>query len=403
MNLIQILMALFFVGIVSCKNNPYPTNSLFETLGKKVEKTRQDPLLFLYVPSIMRFVEGEEGVYQIDGTTPSGNNLIEAYGLPVGATFDSETGELRWTPGFSDGNNAANYMSSYREYSIRFQLYDLENPTFFLEKEVGLIVFDTAQAVKIKTDENAEFDEESNYTQYIDIEYEGDDRTSIVSVHSDDLPEGARIREVRNTRYSIVFQPKANFVMATDSKDSGGRFYKDINFDIQAVDARGNVATKIINWRIFDKPKPIEVFYPERINEVGDVHFSIIVVDRNGEMYPKLDARPEPTLDRRRFYITKKIFSHYGSGNENGKWMYFNVHWKNIPSHKRGEVHTLNFKACGHAERDCNNFSIDIRLKEDNRVEALSEGMEEEVVNSTETHPDLQETNPTGKPKGFSL
>ena len=386
MNLLQLLMALFLVVMTSCKNNPYPTNALFEPLVKKVEKVRQDPLLFLYTPSIMRFVEGEEGIYQIDGTTPSGNNLIEAYGLPHGATFDSETGELRWIPGFSDGDSSVNYMSHWREYKMRFQLYDLENPTFFLEKEVSLIVFDTAQAVEIETDEYAELEEDASYTQYIDLKHGGGDRVSVVSVHSDDLPYGAKIKEIRRSRYSIVFQPPIQFVTATDSKDKNGRYYKDVNFDIQVVDGRGNVTTKIINWRVFDEPKPIEVFYPEKIEEDGNVFFSIVVVDRNGEKYPSLNARPEPTLDRRQFYITKKLFSRYGASEQGGKWMYFNVHWKDIPSAKRGMEHTLNFEACGHKERECHNFSVEINLKENN------EGPEEKIVDVAPLHPELQKS-----------
>ena len=375
MNVQWVLISLFLTVLVSCKNDPYPVNTTFELVGKKVEKTRQDNLLFLYVTNekggavnTMRFVEGEETIYKIEGSSPSGAASIEISSLPNGVDWNPDTGELKWTPSYSDADHPADYRSTFREYKLNIQLYDGADSSYFSEKEIPMIVFDTAQGVVIETDSNAEFREESSHSQYIDLSYEDGNRATVTTIHSNDIPEGATIHEItRGRKYRISFRPEPYFVTTYDTKDSDGRYYKDVSFDIQAIDSRGNVTTKIVNWRVYDKIKPIDVFYPKKINVDGDVFFTVVVVDRNGEEPPSLAADPKPTFSSRLFYITRKIFSSYYT-KEGEKWSFFSVYWKDVPPHKLGKTHNLKFKSCANFRRDCRRFSVDIHFAKKNGV-----------------------------------
>ena len=399
MNFIKIAATSFFIIMTSCKNNPYPTDTIFESVGKKVEKVRQEPLLFLNVPAVMKFVEGEEGVYKMEGIAPSGKPLIEAYNLPDGASFDPVTNELKWMPGFSTVPNLRNLESNYREHTVNFQLYDKDNPLLFLQKEASLIVFDKPQEIVIETDENATFHEEEEHNQNIVFNNQDGTKAFVRNIYSEDLPEGATFYEITNGReYRLTFKPNAYFVTASDTKDSEGNRYKDVSFVVEAVGSDTNISTKVVKWRIYDKKKPIEIFAPYKITTDGDVFFTVNLVDRNGERSPTLEAEPRPTY-KSHFLIKKTIFSqHYGHTGE--KWSYYTIHWKNIPSSKRGKVYKLNFKTCAHHYRGCRRFFVDINLTDAKKRSFLDwnsnnpeEKKIEEVESVSKAHGDYSEDN----------
>ena len=353
------LVTLFLVIGMSCKNDPYPTDAIFEPVGKKVEKS-QSPLLFLHIPTIMRFSEGEEKIYEIAGITPSGESLIEVQNLPEGAIFDSDTSELRWTPGF-DAAGSFYDESGYREYTVSFQLYDAENTLHFVEKEVSLIVFDNPQEIMIETSEQSELYEEKEHTQKIEFSYKDGSRAFIKDIYSDNLPAGAKFREVKTGKeYRLTFKPEAHFVSPYGIKSTTNTYYRDVNFEIQAVESNGRITTKVINWRIYDKKKPIEIFAPRIIQGSNEVFFTVILVDRNGEKSPTLDI-DSGLLRVYQPLIKKTVFSRYGDVGE--KWSYYSVHWKNIPSNNLGKIYELKLKSCAHRLRDCRKFSIDIDFR----------------------------------------
>ena len=364
MNLTRMVAVILSAVAMSCENNPYPTDAIFEPVGQKVEGIRQEPLLFLYIPSIMRFIEGEEGVYKVDGTSPSGEMSIEAFNLPGEANFDTDTGELKWTPSFTDADNPLEPGVNYREYKVSFQLSDKEDTTYFLEKDVLMIVFDSTndQEVEIEVSGNAKFKEGVLYNQHVKINNNKDSGTSsIAALYSNNLPSGATIHEEsRGSRYRISFRPEADFVTVEDKKNIQGRWYKDINFDLQAVDLRGNVTTTVVKWRVFDVNEGIEVFYPKSMTVDKEVFFPVVAVDRNGESAPTL------RVDDTGPYIVKKIFYNYITKD---KWSYFSVFWKNIPPSLLGTTKTLNFKSCTNVYRSCQNFSVDVHFTERNDTE----------------------------------
>ena len=362
MNLIRIMATIsFLITGISCKNNPYPTDAMFEPIVKKVEKSQQDPLLFLHVPAIMRFTEGEENAYQVKGITPSGKTLIEVSNLPSGAIFDPDTNELRWTPGFAQGSASPYDNSNYSEYLIGVQLYDAENSLYFVEKEVSLIVFDKPQDLVIETDKSSVLYEEKEHSQYVTFAHQDGSNAVVTNFYSNNLPEGAEIRELKDgKRYRLIFKPRADVVTPYSGKDSEGNYYADYNFEIQAMGFNGAVFTKVINWRVYDKKKPIEIFAPRTIKATGEVFFTVILVDRNGEMNPSLDVYQERGGTRSPFTIKKTIFSKYGDRGE--KWSYYSIHWRNIPEDKLGTIYELKLESCAHRLRNCRTFSIDIDL-----------------------------------------
>ena len=360
MNLIRIMATISFLIMgISCKNNPYPTDAIFEPIVKKVEKSQQPPLLFLHAPAVMRFVEGEEGVYEVKGITPSGKALIEASNLPGDATFDSDTNELRWTPGSHDGSSSLYDNTNYSEYTVSFQLYDAEDSLYFMEKKVSLIVFDKPQDVAIETDKSSVLYEEKEHSQNVTFRYQDGTDAVVTNFYSKNLPAGASIREVKKgKKYRLVFKPEIFEVTPYSRKDNEGNYYKDINFEVQAIGFNGNVFTEVVNWRIYDKKKPIEIFAPRAIKTNGDVFFTVILVDRNGETSPTLDVRQNRRGRRSPFTIKKTIFSKYGDKGE--KWSYYSVYWENVPRNKLGTIYELKLESCAHRSRRCRTFSVNI-------------------------------------------
>ena len=159
------------LAMTACKNDPYPNDVKFESLEQSREraKVKQDPTLFLNAQTLMQFVEGEEGIYEIRGITPSGKSLIEVFGLPDGASFDPDTGELKWTPNYFAANDPKDVDIVHREYPIAVYLSDADNSRIFLEKNITLLVFDKSRDMLIWTDSEAELREGATHTQDVKI------------------------------------------------------------------------------------------------------------------------------------------------------------------------------------------------------------------------------------------
>ena len=391
---------LFSFVLSSCKNDPYPADALFEPIGQKVEKS-QSNVLFLQAPGIMRFEEGEENIYQIEGITPSGKALIEAPNLPKGATFDSTTNELKWTPGFSDADNFGNTKSEYREYEVKFKLYDADNTLYFVEKESILIVFDKPQELIILTDEKSEFKEGEKHSQDIKFEYADGSKAKATAVYSHDLPEGAKINSRYSWRrrgYSIDFVAPVNFVRASYTlKDSKG-YYRDIGFNINVIDQKGRRFEKAVNWRVYDQNRGIDVFAPKKIKAEQEVFFTVIAVDKNGEYTPSVDVIETVPVTRptrfgeKGFYISRMVFPRYSQKGE--RWAYYGVTWKNIPKDIVGS-HDLKFKACGRVKQ-CKEFSVTVDLSSRRVLPAVFVPSENEAgETATETTDTVVETGGT--------
>ena len=362
MIIVRVVMVLLFaIFLASCKNNPYPADALFEPIGNKVEASHF-PVLFLQVPAVMKFQEGEEETYEVSGITPSGKPLIEVANLPNGANFDSTTNQLTWTPGFSDADDfGKSNAADYREYVVKFKLYDSENTLRFVERESVLVVFDTPEDFVVKTETAVELQETRNHTQDIDFEYSDGSRVNVIAVYSNDMPREAQIKKVRwRHNYSIEFTPPIDFVKSFNSKDAKG-YYKDIEFHVSAINMKGNRVQKKISWRVYDKDLGLAVFAPKSIKGGKEVFFTVTAVDKNGEVGPTIKADPDTSVYGDSLYISRMVFFHYNPTGE--RWAYYGINWKNIPAKMRGQIHTLNFQICGR-KSVCEKLTVNVDLRE---------------------------------------
>lgn len=352
-------LGLFCLLVISaCKNNPYPEDLTFEPTGGGTGETgvRQDPTLFLRVQNLMQFVEGEEAIYEISGSSPSGTTRLELFGLPRGAQFNSETGELSWTPDFFAANDPQDASVFHRAYPIQVQLFDGSNNLIFLEQEVTLVVFDSARDMLIWTDAQAELREGVAMVQDVEV-LDEDFPGSEISLYSPDLPAGATLERIGNLdgRFRIRYTPPIDFANHSGSSDAQG-YYRDINFRVQAIGPRNHVSTKVIQWRIRDTEQTVHVAAPNEVRGDDRVNFTMHLTDQNLEMFPNLDILNRPEEGS---FSLRRIQSNRASQS-----VIFEAVWSDIPPSLLGTTREFQFRACAHQRRPgaCTEFTVDIQL-----------------------------------------
>ncbi len=344
--------------ITACKNNPYPEGVTFEPVdGSDEEVVRQEPTLFLRAQNLMQFVEGEEAVYEIKGFSQSGATQIELFGLPRGAEFDSEMGELKWTPDFFAANNPQDTEVFHRTYPLHVRIFDEVNRRIFLEREVTLLVFDSARDMLIWTDAEAELSEGQFFSQDVEVldeDYPG----SEINLYSPDLPKGATLERIASdsaASFRITFTAPADFAKYGGSSDADG-YYRDINFRIQAIGPRQHVSTKVIQWRIRDMEQKIRVATPSEVRGDDRVNFTVHLADENFETVPQMEIVHQPEQGS---FVLQRI-----QENQTRKTSVYEVVWSEILPSMQGKQETLHFRACSHEDRPnaCQEFNVQVLL-----------------------------------------
>ena len=207
-------MTIFCLFLFSaCKNDPYSENVNTELVGQTEQEIgiSQEFRLFLRMQPVMKFVEGDETAYEIEGMTPSGESNIEVFDLPTGAEFDADKRQLKWNPDFSAGDSGDSNVI-YRRYPIRVQLRDVHDNLNFLEKKVVLLVFDSPQDAIIETEQEATLKEGEEHRQKVivlDQDAFGDD----MRLYALDLPPGAYLEKSKYSEgvFHLKFTPRFNF------------------------------------------------------------------------------------------------------------------------------------------------------------------------------------------------
>ena len=349
-------MTIFCLFLFSaCKNDPYSENKNTEIIGQTEKEIglSQEVRLFLRVQLVMKFVEGDEIAYEIDGMTPSGESSIEVFDLPTGAEFDPDKRQLKWNPDFSAGNSGDPNVI-YRRYPIRIQLRDVHDNLNFLEKKAVLLVFNSPQDAIIETEQEAILKEGEEHRQKITVLRQGafgDD----VQLYALDLPPGAYLDQSREGVFYLKFTPGFNFTIKYYT--SKIPLYKDINFTLNVIGEQGHITTKVVRWRVEDVSKAVYVSAPKSLRGTEMVFFSALLMDINGEILPTLKILNKPSEGT--FDIAK---TH--SDKENMTSLY-SISWKDIPPSLFGSKKELRFKACGRYSRtaQCNTFSVSIQFE----------------------------------------
>src|SRR4051812_21189186 len=113
MRLTHLGALVFLAAATGCNQNPFPSDGVIShDPPAPVQQT--DPAYSLEAPANLDFPEGQATQVQLIGHVPSpGKAVLEAAGLPEGATFDSATGILSWTPDYTVAGNPMDPQTVY--------------------------------------------------------------------------------------------------------------------------------------------------------------------------------------------------------------------------------------------------------------------------------------------------
>jgi len=135
-HLVIILAACSFVA---CSSDPLPEGTIvltdrpFRVVGCEV--------FALDVPEVMAFTEGEARSYTVTGVVPQpGSPVIEAFDLPSGATFDRNTGVVRWEAPAVQEANVADPSGTGRVSVVRFVMTSNSDSITQIQKRAVMVV-----------------------------------------------------------------------------------------------------------------------------------------------------------------------------------------------------------------------------------------------------------------------
>ena len=170
----------------------------------------------LVPPGTFELTEGDAFALTLDASDPDPNTTFTyaAEGLPAGAVFDSESGALNWTPGFSQAG----------EYVVSFVVSD-NDPIEPLEDQqsASIIIADANGAPTISTStEETEFGVAESSLLVVDLLVADPDLNDGLSVTAaqvsgDPLPSGAQI---------VLGADGYRFEWTTDYDQAGDHFIK---------------------------------------------------------------------------------------------------------------------------------------------------------------------------------
>ena len=329
-----LLLVFLLGGAAGCKSNPYPGDVNFEPVVEAEPYVAPtEPDMFMRYEAVMQFIEGEEAIYKIEGVVASGNGRLEITGLPAGAMFDEEEGEIRWTPDFLAANDPEDVTVISKEYKLTLNLYDNESITY-ISRPASIIVFDVSRDMLIWTASDSILREGRNHTQNIRVADE-DFPGELIELYSPDLPQDVELSRTGPTGFRLRFRPGYGFASRTGS--NAQNFYRDINFRLQAVGPRGHVTHKVVRWRVHDTRQRALILASSRMTaHTPELRFFVTVQDPNQERFPDLRLVRNPAEGRVRVNRTAT----------NGVEAIYEIHWSNIPANRLGTTQNFQLRAC---------------------------------------------------------
>jgi hypothetical protein len=333
----NVLFLSLLLVTVSCKQVPYPEGGDLVVEGRDEIIPIPQPHAIV-VDQVIDFTEGRLRNYQIGASVDEpGEPILIAENLPEGATFDEETFELRWRPGYFTANDINNPTEKVKDYPVVFELSSTIEPERNKRRfEIILRVSDNPRGITIERDNNKTVKEGSVLKSLITItDKDFPDGPFIVTI--DDVPEAVRIEKESDNVYAIVYEPN-HFVV---SLEKDGESFKKFDSILTVTNPRGG--RSVLNARNADITVQDKRLYPiiappKLITQSLDVSLQVVSYDTNKEIAPVMTL----TSERPSFgdFETEVIESPTNSSSV------LNVRWTNIPPIHNGTTHTLNFKTC---------------------------------------------------------
>jgi len=351
-----LLVILTSILIVGCKQTPFPEQGNVSVDPPKKGK-EVTPLFVIRAEEVMTFEEGAESKHNIEVNVPEpGLPVVSVSGLPQGAQYSQEEGEIKWSPDFDAANDPSDSTVVTKSYPVEiFATSTIDNLTF-VKKKIVLVVHDQPRVMNVSVNSKSVLTEGVQFAQRFKIESD-DFPTGPFKVSAANLPIGATLSPVRNTsnEFELRFKPEYSMVQIRSPRQA-------IPIDIVAIGPRGLNVTKSIEWTITDSRQTAIVSGPISITQDLDVNFTINAEDPNSEVAPLIRVRQNPAYGN--LTLTKLSSGNYASS--------YAVRWDQIPAEKIGTTEKIDFNVCtmssSYRQNLCVLYSVNVKLERDAEV-----------------------------------
>ncbi len=276
----------------ACQTNPYPTQGVI-TVDKPLTAKEVLPAYSVGVPDVLYFTEGQESTYPIELRVPApGQAVISAAGLPEGAVLDSQSGKIRWTPGFQAANDSNNLARKQRSYEVTLSLRSSEDPITNVRRTIVLVVHDSPRNFKLNGAVQWTVNENEKATSPYVIESE-DFPQGPFEVIAEGLPSWAKIERdaTQPTLFSVVVSPEGDVAKTRGREwENWPRF--DIILHILTPD-RGDYRNSLAIYVQDVRQKPL-VVSSSKVQSGRSVSVPLVAFDPNLEIRPKLTLTKTP-------------------------------------------------------------------------------------------------------------
>lgn len=329
---VKIILLLLVVGLVSCKQNPYPENGEITTIQRQ-EQQPVDPPLAMSVEDVIEYKEGRYREYKVRASVKDpGTPVVSIDNLPPGAVYDAENFLIKWRPGFFDGNDASDPSIKSRIYPITIWLRNSQDPVRALRKVINLVVYDVPQMIEINTSAATNVEEGAKFTNTFTID-NADFPQGPFRIVTTGMPANTSLIKISETMYRIEFTPDYFHV---NRKTEGSK--KTYQGKIIVSNPANHTMTKDLTINVNDKRLESKLVAPANLTQGLDVSFQVVGYDLNKEMSPVV------TMISNRPAFGK--FSFEEVKNEESSSTVLNVFWSDIPPSHNGEEFALTFRSC---------------------------------------------------------
>jgi hypothetical protein len=344
MNLRWLLSAVLFVA--ACTQSPYPGTGKIVQFEPKTPD-RVFPPYSLDIPESVEVFEGQTLDFGIVAMVPKPNQpVVTAIGLPVGATFDSQTLRVNWSPDFQAANDPKDESVILRTFEIKFHLESSDGTDTYIERTTLVVVRDFTRPMKLNVQASPILLEEGKaHEQTISVESE-DYPDGRFDIQIKGLPASATVsRDLTDPKrqFKITYTPSFRDVVI-DEGTYGSKPTIDRKLEVSVFGPRGSAVATSMLWRIADvREKPI-LLLPAQITQGTNVSFSVSSEDPNGEEPPKLSLAPRPS-----FGLAELKTEATNPGNPArgvNPSVVSTFRWIQIPPEKIGQSQEVNFRAC---------------------------------------------------------
>lgn len=326
-----LILSLVF-GLVSCKQNPYPTTGEIRQTERQEQKPVEPPLA-MSVEDVIEYKEGRYREYKIrasvkDGGTP----VLSVENLPKGLEFDEKEFLLKWRPNFFDGNDPVDPTIKSRIYPITVWLRDSNDSVRALKKIVNLVVYDVPQVIEVNTSNTTSVDEGKLFANTFTVD-NADFPNGPFKIITSGMPANTQLVKVNDNTFRLEFSP--DYYHVNRKLDGSSKRYQG---KIIVTNPANHTVSEDLNITVNDRRLESKIVAPDILVQGLDVSFQVVGYDLNKEMSPQvsmLSSRPS---------FGKFSFSEIK--NEESSSTVLNVTWSDIPPAYNGQEFSLGFRSC---------------------------------------------------------